>query len=440
VISRVTSLPRRLLFRPHHALLLFGSLSLLSTWLWLGTGFFIGMPLGLAVLGVSLLASLNAGYALLRRRLQIASLMALVVATVAVPTLALIVLRWKTGAPILMHDGAYQTEEAIKLLLAGHDPYGFDYTTTSMRLWHWYVNVPIHPSLYHYLYAPPAFLLPLPAYLLAHWLGVAFDVRLVDLVVEAVAAIAILKLPWRWEWRYIVIVALFLDPFFYLAQGRNDILFLAPIALGVLAWERDRPLLATLAFGVAVAFKPFAVFFVPMLAVIVFLRFRSERWPTARLLAVMAGFVVPGLLTIGPFFAWHPGAYWADTVSFVTGTDPRRYPIQGYGLSEILLLLKVIPSPSAYFPFTILQIVTVLPTFALAVRRVLAHPTLARALWWGTAMLTVFLFFSRFVNDNYIASVIFLAVLAGAARRGVRDRRAVNEADRRSSIGTAAAA
>src|SRR5207302_11484573 len=42
VIHRVARLPRRLLFRPHLALLLFGSLSLISGWLWFGTGLFLG--------------------------------------------------------------------------------------------------------------------------------------------------------------------------------------------------------------------------------------------------------------------------------------------------------------------------------------------------------------------------------------------------------------
>jgi len=438
VRRRLTRLPRRLLFRPHLALLLFGSLSLISGWLWFGTGLFLGNGSGLAVFGLSLAATLVAALALLRRRLQLGGLLLLLVATVVVPTLALIALRWKTGAPILMHDGAYQTEEAMRLLLSGLDPYGVDYTTTSMRLWHWYVNSPIDPSLYHYVYPPAVFLLPLPAYALAHWLGAPFDIRLIDLAVEVVAALAVLKLPWRWEWRYLLLAALFLDPFFYLAQGRNDVLFLAPVLLGVLAWERDRPLLASLAFGAAAAFKPFAVFFLPLVALLLWRRSRAERWSTPRRLSVLAGLVLPGMVTIVPFFLWNPAAYWADTVSFVSGGDPHRYPIQGYGFSEILLLLRIIPSPSAYFPFSILQVLAALPALAFGIRRVVARPALATALCWATASLALFLFFSRFVNDNYLAALLFLAVLAGATRRGARG--SGQKADRAITTGSAAAA
>ncbi|HTD79880.1 MAG TPA: hypothetical protein VK898_19755 [Chloroflexota bacterium] len=417
MIARLWQLPERVLFRPGFSLLLFGSLSLLFNWLWIGSGLFLGRGLGLSIWLVSLAATAVAAMALIRRRLELAASLVLVVATIVVPTVALIALRWKTGAPILMHDGAYQTEEAIRLLLAGHDPYGFDYTTTSMRLYHWYVSVPVHPSLYHFLYAPLAFLLPLPAYVTAHWLGLPFDVRLMDLAVEAVAAVAILQLAWRWEWKYVLVSALFLDPFFYLAQGRNDVWFLTPIVLGVLAWQRNRLALAALAFGTALAFKPFAVFFIPLLALLVYRHSRPQRWSSARLLSTLALFALPAALSIGPFFLWNPGAYWADTVAFVTGTDARRFPIQGYGLSAMLLLLKIIPNANAYFPFTILQLGTVLPVFVLAVLRLSRTPTLAGALRWGTLLLTVFLFFSRFVNDNYIAAVLFLAVLAGTTHR-----------------------
>jgi len=51
---------------------------------------------------------------------------------------------------------------------------------------------------------------------------------------------------------------------------------------------------------------------------------------------------------------------------------------------------------------------------------VVGRPTLATVLWWATATLAVVLFFSRFVNDNYLAVVLFLAILAGATRRGAR--------------------
>jgi len=110
MIGRLRQLPERVLFRPGFSLLLFGALSLLFNWLWTGSGLFLGGGLGLSIWLVSLMATVVAAMALIRRRLELAALLVLVVATIVVPTVALIVLRWKTGAPILMHDGAYQTD------------------------------------------------------------------------------------------------------------------------------------------------------------------------------------------------------------------------------------------------------------------------------------------------------------------------------------------
>src|SRR5438445_1767362 len=161
----------------------------------------------------------------------------------------------------------------------------------------------------------------------------------------AAAAGALLGMPWRWEWRYVALCALFLDPFFFLAQGRNDVLWLGALTLGVLAASRGRPLLAALGLGIAFAFKPFAVFFLALEAVAL-LRTTGAARPaaTAKALALLA---LPALLTIAPFWLWNPHAFWADTVAFVSGSDPRSYPMGGYGLAGILLALRVILDPHA---------------------------------------------------------------------------------------------
>src|SRR5439155_416417 len=83
-IHRVARLPRRLLFRPHLALLLFGSLSLISGWLWFGTGLFLGRGSGLTVWACSFVATVIAALTLLRRRLQLGGLLVLVVTRVDV--------------------------------------------------------------------------------------------------------------------------------------------------------------------------------------------------------------------------------------------------------------------------------------------------------------------------------------------------------------------
>ena len=410
----------RLLLRPGPALLVLGAAILASNWVWYGSGMFLGRLAGLGLTAAGLLGFGNAAYRLARGRRQLQALVIFVVASVGLPALALITLRWTTGAPLLMHDGAYQTEEAIKLVVAGHDPYGVDYSQTSMRLWHWYVNQPLDSSLFHYVYSPLTFLVGVPFSLVARLLALPFDFRIVIMLAAVAAGGGLLRLRWRWELRYAALTALFLNPFFYLPQGRNDILFLAPLTLGVLAWASDRPRLAALAFGVAFAFKPFALFYLPCVAVALWPRCGPVIDRVRRLAIIGAALLAPAVITMGPFVLWNAHAYWTDTVSFVAGTIPGVYRIQGYSLASLLLALHVIPSADARFPFGLMQLAVAAPVLAIGLNRIWRTPSLAAILTVGTLALALSLLVGRFVNDNYLADLLYLAVLTGAAHQASR--------------------
>jgi len=322
-MTAVSRLFGRTLLRPGPSLLLLGAAILASNWVWYGSGIFLGQRAGLALTIAGLLGFGYAAYGLVRGRHQLLALSIFIVAAVLLPALALLALRSTTGAPLLMHDGAYQTEEAIKLVVAGHDPYGVDYSLTSMRLWHWYVNQPVDSSLLHYVYSPLTFLIGVPFFVGARLLAIPFDFRIVLILAALAAGGGLLRLPWRWDLRYVALAALFLDPFFYFPQGRNDILFLAPLTLGVLAWARGTPRLAALAFGVAFAFKPFALFFLPCVAIALWPR-SGPLLERARRLAILgAALLAPAAVTMGPFLLWNAHAYWTDTVSFVAGSGHR---------------------------------------------------------------------------------------------------------------------
>jgi hypothetical protein len=411
-----------LLFRPGPALLLFGGATLASNWLWFGSGLFLGPAVGAIVVAATVLGLLVAGGALLARRAQLVSASFLVGAAVGIPSLALIGYRLHTGVPLLFQDGTYQIEEAMRFLLRGQDPYGMNYALTSMGRWHWYVNSSPNPGLFHYPYFPLTFLLPLPLFALAQLAHIGFDVRFVILAAAAAALLFLGALPWRWDRRYVVLLALFCDPFFYLPEGRSDILFLAALVAGVWAWEKERPILAALAVGISLAVKAFALFYIPLLALALLLR--SGPPATRRMLALRLGAAcaLPILLTTLPFLLWHPSAFWADTVGFYNGTDPHSYPIQGFGLSALLLHSHVIARATDPFPFGLLQVAFGGILLLAGLRRVVARPTLATVLRWGTGTLAATLFTARFVNDNYLAALLALAVLAAAAGQAERDR------------------
>jgi hypothetical protein len=231
------------------------------------------------------------------------------------------------------------------------------------------------------------------------------------------AGTGLILLPWRWDHRFVALGALFLNPFFYFPQGRNDILFLAPLTLGVLAWAREKPRLAALAFGVAFAFKPFALFFLPCVAVALWPRSGPAMDRMRRLAIIGAALFAPAAITMAPFILWNAQAYWTDTVSFVAGTIPGVYRIQGYSLASLLLALHVIPSPDARFPFGLVQAAVAAPVLAIGLWRIWRSPSLPAVLTVGTLVLTLSLLFGRFVNDNYLADLLYLAVLTGAARQ-----------------------
>ncbi len=400
----VVRLFSRIVLRPGPSLLVLGAAILASNWVWYGSGIFLGQPAGLVLTIAGLLGFGYAAYGLVRGRHQLRALSIFIVAAVLLPALALIALRSTTGAPLLVHDGAYQTEEAIKLVV-------------SMRLWHWYVNQPLDSSLFHYVYSPLTFLLGVPFFVGTRLLAIPFDFRIVLILAALAAGGGLLRLPWRWELRYVALAALFLDPFFYFPQGRNDILFLAPLTLGVLAWARGTPRLAALAFGVAFAFKPFALFFLPCVAIALWPR-SGPLLDRARRLAILgAALLAPAAITMGPFLLWNAPAYWTDTVSFVAGTIPGAYRIQGYSLASLLLALHVIPSADARFPFGLVQAAVAAPVLAVGLWRIWRAPSLGAVLSVGTLALTLSLLAGRFVNDNYLADLLYLAVLAGAARQ-----------------------
>jgi len=57
---------------------------------------------------------------------------------------------------------------------------------------------------------------------------------------------------------------------------------------------------------------------------------------------------------------------------------------------------------------------------------VLARPVLPTVLAWGTIVLAAFLFTGRLFNDNYVADLVFLAILSGASHRAAVGKRVLS--------------
>jgi hypothetical protein len=329
------------------------------------------------------------------------------------PTLSGIVLRPRVGLT-MEHDGLLQIESAIDRLLHGQPIYGVDWSQTQMASVGWSLTPGSNPALHHLAYFPLTVLIGIPFRLATDGLGRPFDYRLVLIAFALLGMIAILALPISLERRFLVMTAIYVSPLItlYLWSGRNDIEFLAVVLLTLTLLTRGHPTLAAGVLGVAVALKPFAWFAVPFFLLVLVIRWRAH--PSRReVIASLAALAVVPAITILPFFAANPGAFWTDVVLYTSGGVADAYPIAGDGFGELLYLLHVVPERTSSFPFAIFQLAVAVPVLWLAGRAFLRRPAIGRWMAGYAWLLLAVTFFARFFNDNYAAVVItlFLCVL-----------------------------
>jgi hypothetical protein len=343
-------------------------------------------------------------------RLKQAALTGLVAITALGPPLLGIMQRPRLGLTI-EHDGLIQTEAAIDRLLHGQPIYGVDWSHTALAQMPWGVGGLPNPALHHLAYFPLTILAGVPLRALTDWLGLPFDGRLVLLLMSLLALAAIAAMPVAPESRFMLTTAVFMSPLItlYLWSGRNDVEFLAFLFLSLALLTRGHPVAASVALGVAIAFKPFAIFAAPWLLLVVYQRWR--RGGSAR----EAGLCLSGLLaipvaTIAPFLLAGPQAFITDTIAYTSGGIPDAYPIGGYGFGALILALHVVASPAAAFPFAVVQLPAMALAFWVFARRFSGSPTLGRWMAGYVAVFAAFAFFARFFNDSYVGVVLTLAL------------------------------
>jgi hypothetical protein len=324
------------------------------------------------------------------------------------PTLVGIVQRPRVGLT-MEHDGLLQVESAIDRLLHGQPIYGVDWSQTPMASFGWTLTPGANPALHHLAYYPLTVLVGIPFRLATDALGVPFDYRIVLIAFALVGMAAILALPVSLERRFLIMTAVYVSPLItlYLWSGRNDIEFLAVVLLALSLLARGHPALGAGVLGVAVALKPFAWVAVPFFLLVLLIRWRAHRSRREVFTSLAALACVP-VLTILPFFAANPGAFWTDVVLYTSGGVPDAYPIAGYGFGELLYVLHLIAQRTDRFPFGIVQFAVVVPVLWFTARAFLRRPTMACWMAGYASLLLAVTFFGRFFNDNYAAVVITL--------------------------------
>jgi hypothetical protein len=370
------------------------------------------LPAWISLLSLAALGAALAAVALSRRWRSIGTGGAVAI-LYGLPILGGIV-RWHLvpSTVALIGDGAYQMQLARDVLMRGIDPYGFNYSGTGMERAPWGQAFP-NPSLHHLDYWPGTVLIPLPLQAAFNWLFGWWDERL-WLLVAAIAIWILLGRLAPGPAGRMAGLAFFLIPGHSLLAvlGDNDLPMLALLLAAVLAVDRRRWLLAGLLIGLAIATKQTALIALPLL-VAWGLRCGLDRRRFIQATGIAAAVV---MALFAPFLIWNAHGFIADTIVFNFGGGVDTYPIQGMGLSTLLLQAGIIHGPRDPFPFLLIQLPLVIGAWVLAWRWFRRQSAAGDAIAWLGVTFFVFLFTNRFAQQSYMLLAVEL-MLAGLLLR-----------------------
>jgi hypothetical protein len=308
------------------------------------------------------------------------------------------------------------SDEAVEVLLEGHDPYQASY---AKALAGWRINVEGQPADNplgkHYLYWPGSLALLAAVEAPARAVGRDPDPRVLYLLVYCALGLWLGRWSLRERGHLGVALAVCLNPLLlpYLWQGVNDILLVAGMCVAAVALASRRVVLAGLALGATLAVKallaPMVVLFFVWLAAEV----RRGRLDPGRAWRAAAATVAPAVLTALPFLLWHPGDFLNDAVAYPLALIPDAYPISGNGLAAQLLRAGVLTDPFGPSPLW----ATTLPAalvLAAGAWWVWSRPGLRTLLGVSGLVLLGVLFFHRsfmFYYVDVVATAFALAAL-----------------------------
>lgn len=336
----------------------------------------------------------------------------LLIAIVAIlPTLISIYLRHTTTPFQYVHDGAIQTEEAVKFLLAGKNPYVENYFGTPLERWIYVEEgVLVNPALYHLAYWPFLLLFSIPFYLLAQATLGWFDERMIYLPMFVLTLVLLTSLARKRELRLALLLIAGLGPLFvpFLIEGRNDVFVLFWLTLAVVLTRKGKLLWSVVALALACASKPTAWFVIPFYGLYWWALVKRSSASVYRHLAAIALFAVVAGAAVLPFVVWNPSAFVDDVWNYTAGNTASAYPIKSWGFGGVALQTGWIANKTDLFPFSVLQLIFGLPTLLLLLGQQWTHNTDGR-MWVSYGFLTlVIAFFSRVFNDNHMGYIILL--------------------------------
>jgi hypothetical protein len=338
---------------------------------------------------------------------------------VVLPMMSGMIMRQATTPGQYIHDGAIQTEESIKYLLEGKNPYTEEYLGTPLAEWEFALpELEENPALYHNAYLPFIFLFSIPFYVVVKHLTGWYDQRLVYLLLFVCTLWPLMRHATKPTRKLSLLIAIGLNYFasFHTVWGVNDSFVMFWLIMSTYLLQQDRITLSALSLGLACASKQTAWLFVPFFLIYLWGKAPSpKKWTSLRKAYPL---LLAPLLVILPFLLWDAAAFVDDTYLYLSGQAASSYPIRGFGFGCLLLTLGLIRDSTIYFPFILFQAAFCLPLSFVLLRSQLSDNTVKRC-WLGYGLLLlIFTFFSRFFNDTYLGMIVCAIGLGYLAEDG----------------------
>lgn len=280
---------------------------------------------------------------------------------------------------VTLVDSALQTELATQMILSGRNPYAETFQGTAVELTPSVPGYDFNPAVFHFVYPPLSFLLPIPFYRLAQWGLGWFDLRLLWVPFFLIVTFMLMpRLVKNLARRLALLVLVLFNPaiLLYVAQGQNEAVAFAWLVLLLVCLKRRWFKTTLLMLGVGCGIKQTIGFMVPFVLVHLYQQQRPDRWFNW-LLRNIGLIAVPLVLSLLPFVIWDLPALADDILGYASGYGASGFPIMGYGLGQLLLNLGMIPGPRSSFPFWMFQLMIGLPALFILLRWQWRTPRLA---------------------------------------------------------------
>jgi hypothetical protein len=384
-------------------------------------------------LPVALLAAVVAVHGLVlvrwpgRRGLRLACFALLLVLLGVVPTAMYLRTANPGQVAYLMDGGVLVSDEAVRVLLEGRDPYQASYADVLAGTRIDVQGRPApNPLASHYPYWPGSLALLVAVEAPLRAVGLHGDPRVLYLLVYCALGLWLGRWSLRQRGHLGLALAVCCNPVLLpgMWQGANDVLLVAGMALAAVALAERRVVLAGLALGAALSVKLLVAPMVVLFVIWVAARARRGRLEPRRAWWAVAAVAAPAALTALPFLAWHPRDLLTDAVAYHLGLVADAYPIAGVGLPGLLLGAGVLTDPFGPSP----PWATVLPAAAVLLAGgwwVWARPDRRSFLYASGLVLLGVLFFHRSLMFYYLdvpVAALLLAALAEPAAPPGDDR------------------